>query len=95
MNTSNGYPENIGALFKNGRRKKQRSPLLTGLLELDRSLVRHLYALAEAGEPAKLSLAAWKNVSKTGVPYYTLKAQAEYKPRESALPFDRDDEIDL
>ena len=95
MNATTGYPENIGALFKNSRRKKQRSPLLTGTIELNRSLVRHLYSLAEDGEPAKLSLAAWKNVSKSGVPYYTLKAQGEYKPRESVLPFERDDEFDL
>ena len=92
---NNGYPENIGALFKNGRRKTKRAPLLTGVIELDSSLVTHLYRLAEAGEPAKLSLAGWKNVSKTGLHYYTIKAQAEFRPREAPLPVDRDDGFDL
>ena len=87
---------NIGALFLNAHRKKEKAPLLTGALTLDRSLIKQLFRAAEEHSQAKLKLAAWKNVSANGQAYYTITAQAETPPPPSCLPVEDDkDEIDL
>jgi len=96
MNTNN-YPLNIGALFKNERRQSNNSPLLTGTIDLDRALVTHLYRQLESGKRARISLGGWKNKSKTGKSYFTIKATPQYKPRNSGLPIfhDEDNGLDL
>ena len=87
--------KNLGALFKNENRTAEKAPLLTGKIELDRRLVLHLHRLIEDGEPAVLTLGGWKNVSRNGVPYYTIKATPEYRPPEATLALEDHDEIDL
>jgi len=77
---------NIGALFKNARRTTEKSPILTGILELDPDLVAHLCQKSWLNKPAKISLAAWKNTSKDGEAYFTLKAQKEYINGEVDAP---------
>ncbi len=77
----NNYPLNIGALFKNERRQTERAPSLTGTIELDRALVTHLFHRLESGKSATLSLGGWKNISKGGKPYITIKATPKYKAR--------------
>ena len=85
------YPSNIGALFKNENRKKKKAPVLTGNIDLDRSLVTHLYKQLESGKRARLTLGGWKNVSKSGQPYFTLKATKPFVPQESGVFLDDDD----
>ena len=89
------YKENnIGALFKNPNRTKEKAPLLTGTMTLNRAAVKQLFTLIENDEPAKLKLAAWKNISKKdGQPYYTVTADVE--ATASTLSLDTEDEIDL
>ncbi len=94
-NTNNQYPANIGALFKNQRRKTKQAPVLTGTIELDPSLVTHLSRLVARGEKAKLSLGGWKNKSRSGLSYFTIKASPEFKPDRNELPLDEDDDFDL
>jgi hypothetical protein len=95
MNHSN-YPLNIGALFKNERRQTKKAPVLTGTIDLDRALVTHLFRLIESGKRARISLGGWKNKSKSGKSYFTIKAAPEYKPQDSELPiYDEDDGLDL
>jgi hypothetical protein len=92
------YKKDVGALFKNTRRKHERAPLLLGSIELSIGLVNHLFALVDTGSPAKLNLAAWKNRSKDGLAYYTLTAQGE-SPDEDSRPTARhpvfEDDLDL
>ena len=84
---------NIGALFKNPNRTKDKAPLLTGTMTLNRTAVKNLSMLIENDEPATLKIAAWKNISKKdGQPYYTVTAHVE--PPASPLEDDKD-EIDL
>lgn len=90
----NNYPLNIGALFKNERRQTNKSPLLTGTIDLDRELVTHLYRQLESGKRARISLGGWKNISKTGKAYYTIKAAPQYKPNQKE-PDDDIDRLDL
>ena len=94
---NNNYPLNIGALFKNENSQSTKAPVLTGTIDLDRALVTHLFRLIESGKRARISLGGWKNVSKTGKAYFTIKASPEYKPRDSVLPVDdqEDDGLDL
>lgn len=93
---NNNYPLNIGALFKNERRQTKKAPLLTGTIDLDRALVTHLFRLIESGKRARISLGGWKNISKAGKSYFTIKAAPQYKPQESGLPLDdEDDGLDL
>jgi hypothetical protein len=90
------YKKNIGALFKNHRRTDERHPLLTGGVELDPSLIRHLLYLVENGLEAHLSLAAWKNTSKAGESYFTIKVSPKYvRPEPVAAPTPDADELDL
>ena len=90
------YKENnIGALFKNPNRTKEKAPLLTGTMTLNRSAVKHLSMLIANDEPATLKLAAWKNVSKKdGQSYYTVTAHVE-APASTLSGASEDDEIDL
>ena len=94
---NNNYPLNIGALFRNENRQSKKSPVLTGTIDLDRALVTHLFRLIESGKRARISLGGWKNNSRSGKSYFTIKASPEYKPRDSELPLDDDegDELDL
>jgi hypothetical protein len=93
---SHNYPLNIGALFKNERRQAKKAPILTGTIDLDRSLVTHLFRQIESGKRARISLGGWKNKSKSGKSYFTIKASPEYKPQDSTLPiYDEDDGLDL
>jgi hypothetical protein len=94
---NNNYPLNIGALFKNENRQSKKSPVLTGTIDLDRALVTHLSRLIESGKRARISLGGWKNHSKTGKAYFTIKASPEYKPKDSEQPIDdqEDDGLDL
>lgn len=94
---NNNYPLNIGALFKNERRQTKKAPVLTGTIDLDRALVTHLFRQIEAGRRARISLGGWKNKSKTGKSYFTVKATEPYIPRDAELPFDddEDDGLDL
>jgi hypothetical protein len=94
---NNNYPLNIGALFKNEHRQTKKSPMLTGTIDLDRALVTHLFRLIDSGKRARISLGGWKNVSKTGKAYFTIKASPEYKPKDSEQPldYDEDDGLDL
>ena len=94
---NNNYPLNIGALFRNDNRQSRKAPVLTGTIDLDRALVTHLYRLIESGKRARVSLGGWKNVSKTGKAYFTIKASSEYKPKDSEQPLDddEDDGLDL
>ena len=91
----NDYPLNIGALFKNERRQSKKAPILTGTIDLDRALVTHLFELIESGKRARLSLGGWKNISRTGKKYFTIKAAPEYQATKSELPLDEADELDL
>ena len=91
---NNNYKENnIGALFKNAHRQKDNAPLLKGCITLNRALVKHLSRLIDNDEPAKLTLAAWKNTSKAGAKYFTIKADAEHQP--ASFSETEDEEIDL
>jgi hypothetical protein len=93
---NNNYPLNIGALFKNEHRQTKKTPLLTGTIDLDRALVTHLFRLIEAGKRARISLGGWKNISKTGKAYFTIKASPEYMPQDAELPIGEDDDgLDL
>ena len=93
---NNNYPLNIGALFKNENSQSKKAPLLTGTIDLDRALVTHLFRLIESGKRARISLGGWKNISSTGKSHFTIKASPEYKPRDSELPLDdEDDGLDL
>jgi hypothetical protein len=93
---NNNYPLNIGALFKNENSQSTKAPVLTGTIDLDRALVTHLFRLIESGKRARISLGGWKNVSKTGKAYFTIKASPEYKPQDTELPIDEDDDgLDL
>jgi UDP-N-acetylenolpyruvoylglucosamine reductase len=86
---------NIGALFKNPNRTKERAPLLTGNMTLNRSAVKNLSMLMANDEPATLKLAAWKNISKKdGQSYYTVTAHVE-APVSTLSSDTEDDEIDL
>jgi UDP-N-acetylenolpyruvoylglucosamine reductase len=89
------YKENnIGALFKNPNRTKEKATLLTGTMTLSRTAVKNLSTLIENNEPAKLKLAAWKNISKKdGQSYYTVTADVEAST--STLSLDSEDELDL
>lgn len=92
------YTSNIGALFKNEHRKTEKSPLLTGTIDLDRTLVTYLIEQLRAGQRARITIGGWKNISsKTGKKYFTIKASPEYKPKDSELPLDdqEDDGLDL
>ena len=93
---NNNYPLNIGALFKNENSQSTKAPVLTGTIDLDRALVTHLFRLIESGKRARISLGGWKNISSTGKSYFTIKASPEYKPRDTELPIDEDDDgLDL
>jgi hypothetical protein len=93
---NNNYPLNIGALFKNQCRKTKKAPVLTGTIDLDRSLVTHLYRQLESGKRARLTLGGWKNTSKTGKAYFTIKATKPFVPQESGVLLDDDDDgLDL
>ena len=93
---NNNYKENnIGALFKNPNRTKEKAPLLTGTMALNRAAVKQLSTLIANDEPATLKLAAWKNISKKdGQPYYTVTAHVE-APASTLSEASEDDEIDL
>jgi hypothetical protein len=90
------YKENnIGALFKNANRTKEKAPLLTGTMTLNRAAVKHLSMLIANDEPATLKLAAWKNISKKdGQSYYTVTAHVE-APVSTLSSDTEDGEIDL
>ena len=92
---NNNYPLNIGALFRNENRQSKKSPVLTGTIDLDRALVTHLFRLIESGKRARISLGGWKNISSTGKSYFTIKASPEFKPRDSELPLDDQEEDGL
>jgi hypothetical protein len=90
------YALNVGALFKNTNRKTDKAPILTGLIELDRELVTHLYRQLQNGQGAKVSLGGWRNISKTGTAYFTIKASKPFVPQESGMALeDDDDDFDL
>ena len=94
---NNNYPLNIGALFKNENSQSTKAPVLTGTIDLDRALVTHLFRLIESGKRARISLGGWKNISRTGKAYFTIKASPEYKPKdaEQLLDDQEDDGLDL
>ena len=54
--------------------------------------MRLLYCLVESHEKAIISLAAWKNKSKHGKYYFTLKASPQYVPEEPPISMIDDDE---
>jgi len=88
-------PNNIGALFKNKNRVHERSPVMTGTIQLTSSVVRAHGRRIASGEKAILRLAGWHNIAaNTAERYITIKAQLPLLEESAQLPFDDDDNED-
>ncbi|MEY4526711.1 MAG: hypothetical protein RL768_430 [Nitrospirota bacterium] len=62
----------IGGLWTNEKKMNPEHPDLMGELDVPKILVDDLVQQYEAKGSAKISLAAWKNVSKDGEAYLTM-----------------------
>jgi hypothetical protein len=68
---------NGGALYKNKFRKRDSDPMLTGTIDLNRSLVQHLQFLIETGQDATLTIVAWKRTDDEDGAYYSVTVMPE------------------
>ena len=71
--------EDRGVLFINDKRSNDKQPNLTGNIELSRSTLDYLNAVAVEQSPLKLSVAAWKKEGKNGS-FFSLRLTEPYDP---------------
>ena len=73
--------EDRGALFSR-ERKSEKSPAMGGDVVLSRATIKYLMECAQSGKEPKIELAAWRQTSKKGDTYLSLKATIPYEDRQ-------------
>ena len=86
-----------GVLFKNNKKTGDKSPDMTGNLEISKEVLKDLITLANDGKPIKMRLAAWSRESEKGTKFLSMIASKdeEFKPKAKSGGKSRNEEEDL
>jgi hypothetical protein len=74
--------KSLGALYK-AKKTKERSPILTGQLKLQRHTFAAIGEQFDRGDDDEVvcNIAAWENVARHGEPYLTVELSPRFMPK--------------